>query len=429
MTPSYTDLAETVGRQIATTMLERETDWEGPVSPDRRVFMVLMTVGLVAMRVILGALGVGYEAELKRDGYTGERRETVPWMTLFGRVDVVSPYLRCAGKRAGARPMRDRLGVVGGGKSTAVERALTDFGIDESFGAAAAKFEEHYGATIHRTTVRRTVLRMARRAPSFIEAKLATRTDERPHQVMVQADGALIPTVEVERVEGEKGPRGGPKFKKKCSYREVRLGLAVPDDDDPTYVGQVGDIERFADALAATARHRGADDAFTYAVTDGGNGLEERIEEALDVDQHVLDKGHCRKHLCDTADEMGLAEPERTDQVRQWMDQLSRGEVDAVLAEQGTYADDPTRPDALRDRARQLQAHLRRFRDSVHYDDFVDRGLIIGSGEIESAHRHVTQRRLKLAGAWWAEENIEPIVALRCVRANGWWDDFWRQAA
>jgi hypothetical protein len=272
------------------------------------------------------------------------------------------------------------------------------------------------------------VLHIASRAPAFIEAKLAERTDEQPHLVMVQADGALIPMVEVERIPGETGPKGGPKFNKECVYREVRLGLAVPDDaDNPTYIGQVGDIERFAKTLATAANHRGAENAFTYAVTDGGNGLKERIEGALEIDQHILDKGHCRKHLCDTADEMGLAQEPRTEQVQTWMDQLSHGEIDAVLAELATYAEDSTRQGG--ERASQLHAYLHRFHDSVHYQDFRDRGLIIGSGEIESAHRHVTQRRLKLAGAWWAKENIEPVVALRCVRANGWWDDLWRQAA
>jgi len=49
----------------------------------------------------------------------------------------------------------------------------------------------------------------------------------------------------------------------------------------------------------------------------------------------------------------------------------------------------------------------------------------LGSGEIESAHRYIPQQRLKLPGAWWRPDNVEPMLALRVVRANRWWEDFW----
>ncbi len=42
MTGSYPDIIDTVARLIADAMLEREAEWEGPVSPDRRLFQFLM---------------------------------------------------------------------------------------------------------------------------------------------------------------------------------------------------------------------------------------------------------------------------------------------------------------------------------------------------------------------------------------------------
>ena len=429
MTESYPDVIDTVASLIAEAMLEREPEWEGSISPDRRLFRFLMAVGLAAMPLIMASLGVRYEAAASARGYVGERRPTVNWMTLFGGIGVVSVYMRKAGESAGSRPMRDNLGVEGGGKSCAVRRALTDFGIDESFGAAAAKFKEHYDTTVHRTTVRRTVLKLACRAEAFIEKKLATRApnEDKPHLVMVQADGANAPLVVLERIEGEVTRTGRPKMKKTCTFREVRLGLAVPDGcDEPTYVAQVGDFGRFATTLALVARHRGADDAeCTYAVTDGGIGIRERIEAALEIDQYILDKRHCRSHLLDTATEMESTDPSQ--QTTDWMGALKQGNADAVIAQLDQYRDNPQAPGA--ERARQLGNHLTRFKDAVHYDDFVNRGLIIGSGEVESAHRHVTQRRLKIAGAWWTEENMDLIAALRSVRANGWWDEFCQEAA
>jgi hypothetical protein len=49
----------------------------------------------------------------------------------------------------------------------------------------------------------------------------------------------------------------------------------------------------------------------------------------------------------------------------------------------------------------------------------------LGSGEIESAHRYVFQKPLKIAGAWWKAENLAKMVALRVLRANRGWQDYW----
>jgi hypothetical protein len=52
-------------------------------------------------------------------------------------------------------------------------------------------------------------------------------------------------------------------------------------------------------------------------------------------------------------------------------------------------------------------------------------GVPIGSGEIESAHRYLIQKRLKLPGAWWQAANAEDMLALRVNRANGEWQGYW----
>lgn len=53
----------------------------------------------------------------------------------------------------------------------------------------------------------------------------------------------------------------------------------------------------------------------------------------------------------------------------------------------------------------------------------------LGSGEIESAHRYVIQKRLKLPGAWWLEEHAETMLALRTHRANHDWANYWKKMA
>jgi hypothetical protein len=90
----------------------------------------------------------------------------------YATPEIPSPYLSDKNTRIGARPVKEQLRIEHGDRSVAVQRALTDFGAEESFGQAAKRFEEHYGWAINRATVRREVEKTALLAQKFVEVKL-----------------------------------------------------------------------------------------------------------------------------------------------------------------------------------------------------------------------------------------------------------------
>ena len=51
--------------------------------------------------------------------------------------------------------------------------------------------------------------------------------------------------------------------------------------------------------------------------------------------------------------------------------------------------------------------------------------LPIGSGQVESAHRHLIADRLKKAGAVWLVKSAEAMGRLRAALANGEWAAYW----
>ncbi len=67
--------------------------------------------------------------------------------------------------------------------------------------------------------------------------------------------------------------------------------------------------------------------------------------------------------------------------------------------------------------------------DQLNYQDALNKALPIGSGEIESAHRYVVQKWLKLPGCWWLIPNAEHMLALRINRANRKWHAYWMALA
>jgi hypothetical protein len=81
---------------------------------------------------------------------------------------------------------------------------------------------------------------------------------------------------------------------------------------------------------------------------------------------------------------------------------------------------------------RVCEGYLSKHEQYLDYKGALEKGLPIGSGEVEGGHRWVIQKRLKLSGAWWKEDNAEKMLALRVVRANDKWQSYWdevRQAA
>ncbi len=79
------------------------------------------------------------------------------------------------------------------------------------------------------------------------------------------------------------------------------------------------------------------------------------------------------------------------------------------------------------ERLKRLIGCINRFYEAMDYNDFKAKGYPVGSGEVESAHRYVPQKRLKLPGACRHPDSVNPIPALRILRADDWWEDFWKE--
>ena len=56
------------------------------------------------------------------------------------------------------------------------------------------------------------------------------------------------------------------------------------------------------------------------------------------------------------------------------------------------------------------------------YSSFRKKGLLVGSGPVESANRTVIQKRMKLSGQRWTIDGVQNILDLRIAHLNGIWD-------
>jgi hypothetical protein len=126
-------------------------------------------------------------------------------------------------------------------------------------------------------------------------------------------------------------------------------------------------------------------------------------------------------HVCEYLAEVWPADKTTLHQHR---DALKTGAVETVLTALRQRLEPPEQPDEAAP-ARCALRYLENRRDQLHYPAALAAGLPVGSGLIESAHRHLLQARLKLAGAWWTETNAHAMTQLRVCRANHQWAPYW----
>ena len=155
-------------------------------------------------------------------------------------------------------------------------------------------------------------------------------------------------------------------------------------------------------------------------VHGGGDGAEwilTQFQEQFGAQgDYLVDFYHVSEYLAAAAAVIHPKNPQRWRHRQQ--DRLLANQVAAVLhslAPRLEPANSPATP------VRAAHRYLDQRRAHLGYAGARAQGLNLGSGEIESGHRHVVQQRLKLAGSWWKEPGAEAMLGLRVARANQLW--------
>jgi hypothetical protein len=317
------------------------------------------------------------------------------------------------------RPLAGRLGVSPRGKSRRLQRALTDFGCEHSFGRAAQSVWEHYGFALGPSAVRQATLAHAQRAQASLEKEYAEPFRILPavgeDHVIAQSDGTMICTVAA-------GPR---KSKRAREWKEMRLVAAQAKESVTTvYAATFGSVEQTGRRWGHCARAGGWGlNSRIHALADGAPWIQRQSQEVFGAQGHFLcDFYHVSQYLAAAAPACRTHRPDswrRTQQKR-----LRRGHAPKVIQSLAQHLEAPQTPDQdapVRNAHRYLTNRL----DCLDYPGAEKLGLPIGSGLIESGHRHILHSRLKKAGAAWLHAHADQIAHLRVLRANHQWESFW----
>lgn len=329
-------------------------------------------------------------------------------------MEVCEQVLRLSRRGAQLRPFCTEAAVEHRGYSRRLQRVLVDFGAESSFQAAALRVREHYGISVPITAVRQQTLKHGR-AMNTVPA-----SEKAAEGLITQMDGSMIPVM-------EPGQGSDRRTGKKLYWREVRLCSARAEGRvQSIYGATLGSAETASWLWRQTAQAGGfGPRTSVHGVGDGACWIVDKFEENFgDQGSYLIDFYHVSQYLAAAA--ASISRPGKEKQwLRRQQGRLLNNQVAKVLRALFAHQEDQSVEEAP---VRVAYGYLRERRQHLDYARTRRRGLPIGSGEIESAHRHVVQQRLKLSGCWWKEFNAHSMLNLRVARANHLWTSYWLSA-
>ena len=216
---------------------------------------------------------------------------------------------------------------------------------------------------------------------------------------------------------------GSMYFTKEEDWKEIKLGRIYKEDDlvrvskgrcelqSSTYVAHLGCSKDFLPKMEYHIENI----KNKVFIADGATWIWNWVEDTYPNCEQIVDFFHAKEHLCEFAKEYFKDK----DQRKQWIDKqglimLNKGITPIIK----TLNELPKKTEKLR----QLIGYYKNHEKRMQYHVFKEKGLQIGSGAIESAHKDVLQKRLKLSGQRWTKKGLQQIAQLRATYKSGNWN-------
>ncbi len=185
------------------------------------------------------------------------------------------------------------------------------------------------------------------------------------------------------------------------------------------YVSHFGSSEDFISKLEPVSdEYDKLGDRLVF-VNDGAKWIWKWVEESYPSSIQVLDYYHAAEYLGDFARAAFRDKNKRTDWVSQQKLLLLNDGVNKVIANVKAIE---CRSVKRKEAKNKLLTYYENNKERMKYKTYKERGILIGSGPIESAHRTVIQKRLKQSGQRWTIKGAQFVANLRVANMSGLWN-------
>ena len=323
------------------------------------------------------------------------------------------------------RPFCLSAGLKGRAYSLPLQRRITDFGADASFSRAYEKLKEHYGISIPVSSIRRITECHAENMKGSEQLRTDIPNGKGVECVIAEVDGTMIPIVDTFEKTDKEGSPIDKRKTREVRWTEGRLALAHPKGSvSPHFGATLGDQDEAGNQLAHCAILVGTgEQSKVHCVGDGASWICEQVDRIFGPQAEFLIDFY---HLCDYL--AAASKRCAPDHPSAWLEEQKQRMKENNAFDVLNALKPHIEPEPVPDKdapVRKCYRYIKNRPGQFDYKGTLEADLPIGSGEIESAHRYVIQERLKIAGAWWKEDNAQNMLSLRTLRANNNWDQYW----
>lgn len=305
-----------------------------------------------------------------------------------------------------------------------LQRVICDFGADHAFAQVSIKLQEHYGISVPYTTSRQVTEAHAARIQSA--KNLYVPKNQEADIIIAESDGSMIPIVETTTPLDSVEDR---RKNKRLHWREARLSLAhAKDSITPYFAATLDSVSEAGQQLLACVNQSGAHEKTkVHCVGDGAVWIANQVEERFGSNgTYLIDFYHLCEYLSAAAPHCVVHDENHW--LKQQKESMKQSDYKSVLLALKPYVE-PKTVEENKAPVRACYRYINNRPKQLDYHSAQEKGLPIGSGEVESAHRYVIQKRLKIAGAWWSIEQAKNMLSLRVMRANNLWNQYWKNVA
>jgi hypothetical protein len=184
------------------------------------------------------------------------------------------------------------------------------------------------------------------------------------------------------------------------------------------------EMSAFAQRAEREGRRRGFDQAQRRAILgDGALWIWNLADEQFPGAIQIVDLYHAKGNLSAVAKAIyGAGSELATQWAKQRHDELDEGNLNAVIEALRIHVD-------ANDEASKSLEYFTRNENRMRYPAFRAQGLCVSSGVLEAGCKVAIGTRLKRAGMHWTVAGANAIIALRCCKLSGRFEDFWERRA
>lgn len=147
-------------------------------------------------------------------------------------------------------------------------------------------------------------------------------------------------------------------------------------------------------------------------INDGARWIWDWVDAYYPGAVQVLDFFHAKEHLCQFAKEYFQCTDRRKEWIEEQCGYLLDDKVECVIEGLRKMLVKNAKQEKMKT---SLENYYHKNIKRMKYKTFTEKGVLIGSGAIESAHRDILQQRLKLSGQRWTKKGLQQIANLRIL--------------